>query len=121
MSKKTVKIIMALIAAALVAILIIGANFSPHKTERQRIGTAAIRVLEKYADGEMDSEFAAKTIATFMDKAKEAQENETDQAEIQKLTALWLDLMYIYTPLSMDGWASTDEIDETIQRIKIHL
>lgn len=121
MSKRTVKIVMALIAAALVAILIIGVNFAPHKTPGQRLGTEAVRILEKYKRNDLDAETASKIISGLMEKVLALEEAETDAAKKPNLTALWLDLLYIYNKLGVNGSATTYEIDEAEERIRKHL
>ena len=121
MSKRTLKIVMALIAAALVAILIIGVNFAPHKTPGQRLGTEAVRILEKYEGRTIDADGATRAIAILVKKVEEEEKAETDSNKKQQLTWLWLDLVNIYTKLGINGGATNTEVDETIQRIKSHL
>lgn len=121
MSKRTVKIVMALLAVALVAILIIGVNFAPHKTPGQRLGTEAVRILEKYKRNDLDAETTNKIIPGLMEKVLELEEAETDPAKRQNLTYLWLDLLYIYNKLGTNGTATSYEIDEVEERIRKHL
>lgn len=121
MSKKTKIILLAVIAAALAVIIIIGASFNVPKTAGQKLGTAAIELLEKYEGRTIDADGASRAVGILMEKLLEEEKAETDSGKKQKLTSLWLDLMFIYTKLGLNGSATDSEVDETIQRIKSHL
>lgn len=121
MSKRTVKIVMALIAIALVAIIAVAANYNTPKTLRRKWGEEAIRVLEQYNDNDINAEQTSKVINALMEMVYNAEAEETDQTIKQELTTLWLDLLNIENKLYFEGYATSQEVDEAITRIKSHL
>lgn len=121
MSKKAKTIIMALIAIALAAVIAVAANYNAPKTLRRKWGEEAIRVLEQYNDNDINAEQTSKVINALMEVVYNAEAEETDQAIKQELTTLWLDLLNIENKLYFQGYASSQEVDEAIQRIKSHL
>ena len=84
-------------------------------------GEEAIRVLGKYDDGDLNSEQASKLINGLMEVVYDAEAKETDPTLKQELTTLWLDLLNIENKLYFEGYATAQEVDEAIQRIKSHL
>lgn len=121
MSKKAKTIILAVVAAALVGIIIIGVNFNAPKTLRRKWGEEAIRVLEQYSEDELNAEQTAKVINSLMEIVYTAEAEETDETIKQELTTLWLDLLNIENKLYFNGYATSQEVDEAITRIKSHL